>query len=262
MNNIKKVELHIHLDGSLRPETVLELGKREGILPKDYTLDQIRKDLSVNSSDKTLVDYLKKFDMPIALMQSKKNIDRVAFELVEDLAKEGTIYAEIRVAPIQHLKEGLTSNEVIEAILAGFKRAEDNYPIKVRLLLCAMRHLPPIESDFLIDMALKYKNQGVVGLDLAGDEAGFSALLFKDFFKKATEKNIPFTIHAGEAVGVDSIISAIELGAKRLGHGVRAFEDENVMETLRQKEICLECCPISNNDTHALIQTILKKLIF
>ncbi len=250
--NEKKVELHLHLDGSLRPDTVMELALKTGIRPKDYSLDQVKKDLMVGSNDSTLVDYLKKFDLPIEILQTKEALERVAFELGEDLAKENTIYAEIRVAPIQHIKDGLTPNEVVSSILKGLNSAQKLYPIRLNLLLCAMRHLPPSENDFLLDIAKEFKSKGVVGLDLAGDEAGFSATIFKEFFRKAKENNIPFTIHAGEARGPESIITAIELGASRIGHGIRAFEDEGVIELIKRNNICLECCPISNHDTNVM----------
>lgn len=243
---MKKVELHLHLDGSLRVNTVNDL------LEKQLEKTQLIKALSVSKDDKTLVDYLKKFDLPIEILQTVENLERVAFELVEDLAKEDTIYAEIRVAPIQHIKKGLDPKQIITAILSGFNRAMENYPIDVNLLLCAMRHLPPKENNYLLDMAEVFRGQGVVGLDLAGDEAGFPVTLFSDFFTEAKKRNIPFTIHAGEARGPESVIEAINLGASRLGHGIRAYENEEAMALIKDKNICLECCPKSNFDTNAI----------
>lgn len=246
----QKVELHLHLDGSVRPETALSfINDNEG---RKYELDEVTGMLTVSDNEKSLVDYLKKFDLPIKLLQTEKRLERVSYELVEDLAAENTIYAEIRVAPIQHLKKNLSPAQVVESILAGIKRATKKYDIKIGLLLCAMRSLPLSDNYFLIDLAEKYKERGVVGLDLAGDESGYPAYLFKDFFNKAMEKSIPFTIHAGEAKGPDSIIEAIELGASRIGHGIRAYEREEVMDLILERDICLECCPISNRDTKAI----------
>lgn len=252
MKNRKIVELHLHLDGSLRPETVWELAHEEGITLPHEDRELLKKDLMVDESCQTLVEYLQKFDIPILILQTKEALKRVAYELVEDLAGDGTLYAEIRVAPIQHMKGGLTGEEVTAAILQGMMEANCEFNIETRLLLCAMRHLPPKESEFLIDLAETFREKGVVGLDLAGDEAGFSSELFKEFFTKAREKGIPFTIHAGEARGPESIRSAIEMGASRLGHGIRAFEDEEVMALVKEKNICLECCPVSNRDTHTI----------
>jgi len=252
MNDVKKVELHLHLDGSIRVETLHELGVSSKVLPQDITLEKVEEMVSIGERDKTLVDYLKKFDLPIAILQTEEALERVSFELVEDLALENTIYAEIRVAPIQHIKKGLTPNLVVESILTGFDRAMEKYDIKVTLLLCAMRHIKEEDNFFLLDLCKRYKKRGVVGLDLAGDEAGFPVTLFKNFFTKAKRENIPFTIHAGEARGCKSIIDAIELGASRLGHGIRAYEDKNALALIKENNICLECCPKSNLDTNAI----------
>lgn len=252
MEPYKKVELHLHLDGSLRPETVLELGIKNGLIPKETDIKEIKKQLTVAKDNSSLVDYLKRFDLPIKILQSKEALERAAFELAEDLASENTIYAEIRVAPIQHLKEGLTPDDVVEAILKGFNVAKKCYSIEINLLLCAMRHLTPEKNEFLIDLTQKYRERGVVGLDLAGDEAGYPPTLFREFFKKAKEENIPFTIHAGEARGPKSILEAIEMGASRLGHGIRAYEESEVVELIKEKNICLECCPVSNFNTKAI----------
>lgn len=248
----KKVELHIHLDGSLRPETVLELGIRYNIIPEHFTLTDIKDLITVDNNNTDLVGYLKRFNLPIEILQTSESLERAAYELVEDLAKENTIYTEIRVAPIQHLKSGLTPEQVVDSILKGFKKAESKYNITANLLLCAMRHLPPNENSFLIDLADNYRNKGVVGLDLAGDEAGFPPSIFRNFFRKAKDLGIPFTIHAGEARGAESISEAIRIGASRLGHGIRAFEDKNAMKLIAARNICLECCPVSNFDTKAI----------
>lgn len=245
-----KVELHLHLDGSLRPETVHDLLREQS--DTNIGIDEVRKRLTISDSDITLVDYLKKFDLPIMLLQTKESLKRASFELVEDLASENTIYAEIRVAPIQHIEKGLTPEEVVSSILEGINKVTEKNNITIGLLLCAMRNRPPEESDFLIELASKFRNKGVVGLDLAGDEAGYPATLFKDFFNKAKSNKIPFTIHAGEAKGPESITEAINLGAMRIGHGIRAYESEEVMNIIVKKGICLECCPISNRDTHAI----------
>ncbi len=252
MENYNKVELHLHLDGSLRPETVFELLQGLDTNSSKLHISDIERELCIQSDNIDLVQYLKKFDLPIKVLQNAESLSRVSYELVEDLANDQTIYAEIRIAPVQHINSSLSPEAFIEAILDGFNRAMEKYPIKVGLLLCAMRHLPPEDSDFLIDLAVNYRGRGVVGLDLAGDEYNYPALLFKSFFSRAKENNIPFTIHAGEARGHSSIVEAIELGASRIGHGIRAFEDEKTMQRIKKRRICLECCPISNRDTKTI----------
>lgn len=251
MNKTSKVELHLHLDGSIRPETALELGKKYNIISQETTIKEIQLMLSVNK-EADLKEYLKAFDLPIEIMQYKSAIERISYELVEDLYNDGTIYAEIRVAPIQHLKKGLNSSEVVESILKGFNRAQNSYPIKVNLLLCVMRHLSPMDNMFLLDLVNNFRNKGVVGLDLAGNEADFPASNFKKLFNQAKKSNIPFTIHAGEALGPASVWEAINIGASRIGHGVRSYEDADLLNEILNKKIHLELCPISNRDTGAI----------
>lgn len=247
----KKIELHLHLDGSLRAKTVRELGIDQGLFDNSITLENVENRLKVNQGG-DLRSYLKSFDLPIEILQTKRAIERVSFELLEDLYREGTIYCEIRVAPIQHVAKGLTPDDVVKSILKGFIKGQNLYPIKANLLLCAMRHLSEDENMFLIPLADKYRDNGVVGLDLAGNEADFPPELFSNFFKKALEHSIPFTIHAGEASGAESVISAIDLGAKRIGHGLRSFESSELIERLSKGDIHLEMCPQSNIDTSAI----------
>lgn len=248
MNNYKKVELHLHLDGSIRPSTALELGKKYKIFPPETDIETVKKKLSV-SKKADLKEYLKSFDLPIEIMQYPDAIERISFELVEDLYNDGTIYAEIRVAPIQHLKKGLSPNEVANSILKGFNRAQNLYPIKVNLILCVMRHLPCKDNMYVINLAKELKSKGVVGIDLAGNEADFPASIFKELFDNAKKLGIPFTIHAGEACGPERVWEAIDLGSSRIGHGVRSIEDTKLVETLIKRNIHLEICPISNRDT-------------
>lgn len=249
---INKVELHVHLDGSLRPQTVYELCKKDNIELPSKNMKELKKYLSVDENNKDLVEYLKRFHFPVQAMQSKENLERVAFELVEDLSNEGYIYAEIRFAPHLHTAKGLTLDEVVESVLAGIKMGTDKYDIEIGLLLCVMRHMEPELGFELVNVADKFLTKGVAGLDLAGDEFNFSAMLFKEIFAEANKRNIPFTIHAGEARGAESVKEAIELGAKRIGHGIRAVEDEAVIKLVKENDVCLENCPVSNLHTHAI----------
>lgn len=246
---IKKVELHLHLDGSLRPSTVIDIAKREGIELPTYDEKELIKYLSVDETNKDLVEYLKKFSLPLKVMQKKENLERVTFELLEDLARDNYIYVEIRFAPHLHRKEGLELSEIVESVIAGITRAESQYGIKANVLLCIMRHMEVSLAYEIVDLAKKYLDMKVCGIDLAGDEFNYSVTLFKDVFAKAKELEIPFTIHSGEARGPESIVDALGVGAKRLGHGIRAYENENLLAELKEKKITLECCPISNLNT-------------
>lgn len=249
---IKKAELHLHLDGSLRPESVLDIAKKDNIELPTYEIEELKNYLRVEEDNKDLVEYLKRFEIPQKVLQTAENLERAAYELVEDLARENYIYAEIRFAPHFHMQKGLDLDKVVEAVARGVEKAEEKYDIEANLLLCIMRHLDPELGYEIVDLAKRFEGKKVVGIDLAGDEFNYSALLFKEVFAKAKEEKVPFTIHAGEARGIESIKEALECGATRLGHGIRAFEDEELLKELKERKIVLECCPISNFNTHAI----------
>ncbi len=237
MENLKKVELHLHLDGSVRPSTIAS------ILNMDE--QDVRKKVCTNKDTKDLKDYLSKFDLPISIMQTKENLIRISRELALDLKNDNVIYAEIRFAPLFHMKQGLTMDEVITSVLEGLKQV----PIKTNLILCMMRGSSYEDNYKVIETAYKFLNKGVVGIDLAGDEKNYPVDNYKDLFEIAKNKKIPFTIHAGEADDYRSIDNAIKLGAKRIGHGVRAIENDNTIKLIKENNITLEVCPISNIDT-------------
>ena len=235
---MKKVELHLHLDGSIRPSTISEI--------LNINLEEAKKLSTIETKCASLKEYLTKFDIPLKIMQTKENLERVAFELAQDLQKDDVIYAEIRFAPNKHLKSGLTLDEVVTAILKGLSQV----PIKTNLILCMMRGDSYEQNLKVIKLAKKYLNHGVVAIDLAGSEASYPVNLYQELFEIAQKENIPFTIHAGEADGPLSVINAINLGAKRIGHGVRAIESEKSLKLIKEKNITLEVCPKSNLDTN------------
>ena len=235
---MKKVELHLHLDGSITPSTISEI--------LNINLEEAKKLSTIETKCASLKEYLTKFDIPLKIMQTKENLERVAFELAQDLQKDDVIYAEIRFAPNKHLKSGLTLDEVVTAILKGLSQV----PIKTNLILCMMRGDSYEQNLKVIKLAKKYLNHGVVAIDLAGSEASYPVNLYQELFEIAQKENIPFTIHAGEADGPLSVINAINLGAKRIGHGVRAIESEKALKLIKEKNITLEVCPKSNLDTN------------
>ncbi len=234
IRKMPKVLLHIHLDGSVRIKTANQLLKRN-----------VKKDMIINKRNEDLKSYLTKFEIPISIMQTKENLTRVAKELAKDLKKDNVIYSEIRFAPIFHTKEGLTLEEVIESVLEGLKQVD----IKTNLILCMMRGLSYEDNEKIIYLAKSYLNKGVVGIDLAGDEATYPTKNYQKLFELANTFGIPYTIHAGEASGIESITSAINFGTKRLGHGIRCLDDESVIEKIKNENIVLEICPTSNIDT-------------
>lgn len=236
IKRLKKVELHVHLDGSLNVDTVAN------ILGIDK--NSAKEKLVVNSNCKSLNDYLELFDIPNNIMQKKEVLTLVSQELVASFIEDNVIYAEVRFAPNKHTKE-LSLDEVVESVLEGLK----NEHIKVNLILCMMRGDSYCDNKNIIDLAFKYRHSGVVGIDLAGAEALYKTSEYESLFEYASSKKINFTIHAGEADGISSIYSAISMGTKRLGHGVRAIESAECINTLKEKDILLEVCPTSNLDT-------------
>ncbi len=249
IQNMPKIILHLHLDGSLRPESVQKWLEKQG---KIVTLDEVKKDLMVNKDCRNLNEYLQKFDLPAQVLQSAENIEQATYELFEDLSKQKVIYAEVRFAPAKHTEDGLSDEQVVQAAIKGMEKAKSKFEIDGSLILCCMRGDTLERNLKTINVARKFLNKGVSAIDLAGAEALFPTSDYEEIFKKANEQGIPFTIHAGEADGPESIKKAIEFGAKRIGHGVRCVEDTKLMDILRIKEIPLEICPISNLQTQAV----------
>ena len=234
-NEIKKIELHLHLDGSVRVSTVEELLNKK----------DLKNQMIVDNNTHSLTEYLTKFDLPIKAMQSKENLTRVCKELIEDLDNDNVIYAEIRFAPIFHINNNLTLDELINSILDGLKSDK----VKTNLILCLMRNSSYEDNKKIIDLAIKYKDQGVCAIDLAGDESKYPTSNFQELFEYARKNNIEFTIHAGEAGNINDMIDAISFNPKRIGHGIKAIEDINVINMLKEKQITLEICPTSNIQT-------------
>lgn len=253
IHEMKKVILHLHLDGSLRPETVQKWLHED---KKDMELDTLKDILMVAKDCKDLNQYLEKFDLPLSLLQTEEHIKRATYELYEDLAKQNTLYAEIRFAPSLHLQKGLSYKQVIEAAIAGMKEAKEKYNIEGNLILCCMRGDNNEQANLdTVNAAKQYLGKGICGIDLAGAEALFATKNFENIFTQAKSLEIPFTIHAGEADGPESIKAALAFGAKRIGHGVRCIQDEELMQELKDKRILLEICPTSNLQTQAITIT-------
>jgi len=262
-----KVLLHDHLDGGLRPETIVELAQEIGhTLPADDAAS-LRKWFVESADSGSLERYLETFDHTVAVMQRADHLTRVARECVEDLAADGVVYAEVRYAPEQHLEGGLTLEEVVRAVQEGFDQGMADFRtsgggprIDVRQLLTAMRH--QARSREIAELAVRHRDDGVVGFDIAGAEAGYPPTRHLDAFEYLQRENAHFTIHAGEAFGLPSIWQAIQwCGADRLGHGVRIIDDISVdgdevklgrlAQYVRDKRIPLELCPHSNIQTGA-----------
>jgi adenosine deaminase len=261
-----KVLLHDHLDGGLRPSTILEISDEIGHELPAGDADALGSWFVAACDSGSLPRYLSTFDHTIAVMQRVQDIRRVARECVEDLAEDGVVYAEVRYAPEQHLSAGLSLQEVVDAVREGFEEGEAaareaGTPIVVRQLLTAMRH--QARSMEIAQLMIENRNRGAVGFDIAGAEAGYPPTRHLDAFEYLQRENAHFTIHAGEAFGTPSIWQALQwCGADRLGHGVRIIDDITVGDDgrvelgllasyVRDKRIPLEMCPTSNLQTGA-----------
>jgi adenosine deaminase len=259
---VPKVLLHDHLDGGLRPQTVLELARQIGYqdLPGD-NVEELTTRLTEGAHRGHLEIYLDAFRHTVAVMQTPDALRRVAAECAEDLAADGIVYAEVRFAPELHTERGLSLGEVVEAVLDGFRRGSQGRGIKVYALLTAMR--TAARSLEIAELAVRYRDEGVVGFDIAGAEAGWPPSRHLDAFQFLKRENFHFTIHAGEAFGLPSIWEAVQYcGAERLGHGVRIADDIAISAAgsvrlgrlaayVRDRRIPLEMCPTSNIQTGA-----------
>jgi len=258
-----KVELHDHLDGGVRPSTILELAADRGIeLPADDP-ERLAEWFHRGADRKNLSFYLEGFAYTIAVMQTPDALERIARETIEDLAADNVVYAEIRFAPIQHLEEGLNLEHVVEAELKGFEEGKAETGVEYGLILCAMRDQNADVSLEIAELAVAFRERGVVGFDIAGDEFGHPPKRHLDAFQFIRNRNFNITIHAGEAFGPESIWQAVQIcGAQRIGHGTRLIEDMVVQGTriekfgslshyLRDKRIPFEMCLSSNIQTGA-----------
>lgn len=249
---IPKIELHCHLDGSVRLETLKELGIQAGVLQEGLSDEALIRLAQVPENCPSLVDYLKRFDLPLSVMQNSEALGRIARELVEDAAAEHVVYLEVRFAPHLHLKGGLSLAQVIESVLHGLKSGEKATGTRANLILCCMRHMPPEASEELVEAGMPFLGRGVVALDLAGDEAHFPPELHQSAFEKAKASGYRVTVHAGETGIAENIRTAIErLHAERIGHGVSLMKDPALLDALIQSGIPLEMCPTSNLHTKA-----------
>lgn len=241
IKNMKKIELHFHLDGAVALSTISKISGR--------TEEDLRKEMVAPDKCENLSDYLKRFDLPLSYMQTKENLTLIAKETVDYLESQNVIYAEIRFAPMFHTKEGLTYNEIIDAVLEGLNSNEN---VKTNLILCMMRGFPIEDSIKTLEVAREYLGYGVCAVDIAGAEDQYPLGLYEELFKLAREKFIPFTIHAGENESHKEVDLAISLGAKRIGHGIHSNESLETQVRLKEKKVLLEMCPTSNVQTNAI----------
>ena len=247
----KFIDLHLHIDGAITADIAKKLAALQNIQLPSNDDKELKAHFTVSENCANLDEFLKRFSLPLSLLQTPEGLSEAVRLIADNIQKQGVIYAEFRFAPQLHTNKGMSQEDAVKAVLEGMKRTS----LKVNFILCFLRgESNQVENDLTLELAKKYfkKDGGVVAVDIAGSEKKFPNKNYKELFEKVKESNIPFTIHAGEAAGAESVKCAIDFGAHRIGHGVRACEDPNVVQILLEKKIPLEMCPTSNKQTCVL----------
>jgi adenosine deaminase len=252
LRRLPKTDLHVHLDGSVRPETLVELARDQGVsLP--YENPSALADHMHVQDGRDLVDYLTRFDTTLSVLQTADALERAAYELAVDAAAENVRYMEVRFSPVLHVLQDLTMGEAVEAPLRGLVRAESEVGIRTGIIICGIRNMSPETSMGLADLTVEFKGKGVVAFDLAGAEYNNPAKMHRESFYRVGNANVAATIHAGEAYGPESIHQALHYcNANRIGHGTRLFEDPDLMQYINNFRVPLEICLTSNVQTRVV----------
>ncbi len=252
LRQLPKAEIHCHLDGSVRVETILELAQQQRVKLPAEDPDSLRRLLVVGEDCRSLEDYLKAFEITLSVLQDAESLERVAYELVADAADENIRYLEVRYSPILHTRRGMRLTHIVDAVNDGLKRGEREFGVTTGVIICGMRNINPEISYQLAELAVAYKNRGVVAFDLAGAETDHPAKNHKEAFFLILRNNINCTLHAGESYGPESIHQALHYcGAHRIGHGTRLKEDGDLLNYVNDHRIPLEICLTSNVQTRA-----------
>ncbi len=239
---IPKIELHCHLDGSLSQEFIQRSLKRE--------VDQ--EELSVSSNCKSLEEYLKKFDLPGACLRNEEGLEGAGYDILKTMSKEQVCYAEIRFAPLFSVTQNMGTKQVIEALLRGLEKGKKEFDIDYNVITCAMRHHSSYDNLEMLKVAREFLGQGICAADLAGAEAQYPMTDFVELFTNTKRLGMPFTIHAGECGNIKNILDAVEIGARRIGHGIAMRGNKEVQKRLQQAGVGVEMCPFSNLQTKAV----------
>ena len=253
LRSLPKTDLHVHLDGSLRLETIIALAEEQGVKLPAHEPESLAKAIHMGQICEDLNDYLKAFDVTLSVLQTEKALFRAAYELAADAAAENVRLMEVRYAPNLHVRKGLALTRIVECVLDGLNSARQDFGIICNVIICGIRHIAPDQSLRLAELAVAYKNKGVVGFDLAGAEYDYPPKAHREGFTLIRNNNVNSTCHAGEAYGPPSIHQAIHiLGAHRIGHGTRLREDGDLLNYVNDHRIPLEVCLTSNVQTRAV----------
>ena len=250
MTSFPKIDLHLHIDGSLSLPCFQTLASNVGLSMTDA---QIQKAVMASDTCRSLPEYLRCFELPTRLLQTEKALTFSTFDLIHTLEKQGLFYAELRFAPQHYTKQGLTQQQTVAAVLKGVDMAKKaGFHIQIGILLCMLVNGSPADNQETAELAVAYKDIGIAGLDLAGPESAVPMSEFESLFHFAYQSGLPFTIHAGECGDYENISRAISFGARRIGHGCAARFSEECMRLLEKEQIILEMCPTSNVQTKAV----------
>lgn len=252
LRKLPKVDLHCHLDGALRVSTILDLGKKHRVkLPAD-DLDELKKFVQVPPHCRSLTDFLKCFTFFYDVLKTPEAMERISYELLEDAAKENVLYLETRFAPSLQESDSFSMDEVLRAVTRGLSDAEKKFGVGWGIILCIFRSHPVELAKRTVETAERFREKGVVAIDLAGDEASYPVGMYREAFELARKRKIPITCHAGEADGPQSVRNAVQLGAMRIGHGVRVREDDKLYLEMIARQIPFEICVTSNAQTRVV----------
>lgn len=252
LGRLPKAELHVHLDGSLRPETMVDLARKAKVALPSYEPEPLRRFMLVDDAA-DLQDYLDRFDLTIPLLQTPEAVERVAYEMVEDAARDNVRYLEVRYCPHLSQRQGMTLDEVMQSELRGLARGERDFGVVARVINCSLRHYDPAVSVEIAKCSVAFRERGVVAFDLAGGEAGRPPGHHRAAFDLAAQGLLGVTVHAGEAAGAQSIADAVHLcHADRIGHGTRLYESPDLQSYIRDRRILIEANITSNVQTRAV----------
>jgi adenosine deaminase len=253
IQRLPKTDLHCHLDGCLRPRTLLELAEAQGVRLPTRKLPALTRLLQAGKRTRNLADYLRIFDLTLSVLQEKEALRRVAYELAEEAARENVRHLEVRFSPVLHRKRRLSYEDIVDPVIDGLAEAGKQHGLSTGVIICGIRSMNPRTSLRLAELAVAYKGRGVLGFDLAGQEKDYPAKAHRAAFQLVLKSNVNLTVHAGEAFGPPSISQALhQCGAHRIGHGTRLHEDPDLMAYVNDHRIPLEVCLSSNVQTRAV----------
>lgn len=242
IQQLPKIDLHCHLDGSLT-KAMIERHLGRTVSPEMLT---------VSEDCRSLTEYLQKFDLPVQCLQDVEGLEEGAYTFVREIAGENIMYIEVRFAPMLSVHEQLSCREVIEAVRKGMERGKEDFHVRYGIIVCAMRHHSLEQNRNMLTCAAEFLGKGVCALDLAGDESAFPTSNFRELFQEAKRIGMPFTIHSGETGNVENVREAFELGARRIGHGIALKQDAELLRAYARAGIGVEMCPTSNFQTKAV----------